>query len=256
MNRLTIIGNGNMAQAIIKGLLQASYSIEVIGRDLDKLKNLQKELPKISISQLTDKYNISNKNIIFCVKPYNLEEVSQKLTGCANSFYSVLAGTTIQSLQDKIKANSYVRAMPNVAATFGKSMTTLTGDVTAKNEAIEIFNCIGQTLWVESQNELDIATAVAGSGPAFLAYFADAIVDGGINVGLKKEDAITLTTALFDGFIPLLKNDEPKDIIKKVMSPNGTTQAGYDYLVQNNVKKDISGTIQTAYNRALELAKS
>ena len=256
MKKLTIIGNGNMAKAIIKGLLEVPYNLEVVGRDLEKLKLLQKELPKISISLLNDNYDISNKNIIFCVKPYNLEEVSAKLIGCANTFYSVLAGTTIRSLEDKIKANSYVRAMPNVAATFGKSMTTLTGDISVKNDAIKIFNCIGKTLWVKTQNELDIATAVAGSGPAFLAYFADAIVDGGIDAGLKKRDAITLTTALFDGFVPLLKNDEPKDIIKKVMSPNGTTQAGYDYLVQNNVKKDISGTIQTAYNRALELAKS
>ncbi len=253
---LTIIGNGNMAQALISGLLEASYSIEVVGRDLNKLELLKQKLPKIIIKELIDGYDISGKNIIFCVKPYNLVEVSKKLKGTAKTFYSVLAGTTIQNIKQNISSKFYARAMPNVAAKFGKSMTTLTGNQFIKEEAIDIFNCIGQTLWVETQNELDIATAVAGSGPAFLAYFADAIIKGGINAGLKKEDAIVLTNGLFDGFVPLLKSDEPENIIKKVMSPNGTTEAGYNYLEKNNIKKEISQTIQTAYNKALELAKS
>ena len=251
---LTFIGNGNMAKALISGLIKASYSIEVVGRDLEKLKLLQQQLPQITISQLTDNFDITNKNIIFCVKPFNLNEVASKLVGTANSFYSVLAGTTIESLKQNISSNSYVRSMPNVSAKFSKSMTTLTGDSNIKSKAIDIFNCIGQTLWVETENELDIATAVAGSGPAFLAYFAGAIVDGGVKAGLKKEDAITLTSGLFDGFTPLLE-DEPKEIIKKVMSPNGTTEAGYKYLNENNADEIISDTIQTAYNRALELAK-
>ncbi len=256
MNKITIIGNGNMAQAIIIGLVESSIEVEVVGRDIKKLELLKEQLPQIAITQLNDDFDISNKNIIFCVKPYNLEEVSKKLTGTANAFYSVLAGTTCDSLQKNISAKAYVRAMPNVAAKFSKSMTTLTGDESLKDEAVKIFKCIGQTLWVQSENELDIATAVAGSGPAFLAYFADAIVTGGVNAGLKQEDAITLTTALFDGFVPLLEEDKPNDIIKKVMSPNGTTEAGYNYLKEHDVQKDISATIQTAYNRALELAKA
>ncbi|MCK5110437.1 MAG: pyrroline-5-carboxylate reductase [Arcobacteraceae bacterium] len=253
---ITIIGNGNMAQAIISGLVKSSHQIQVVGRSLEKLEALKKQIPQITICELDKAYDITNQNIIFCVKPYNLTEVGAKLTGTANTLYSVLAGTTIQSLSQNISSKSYVRAMPNVSAKFCKSMTTLTGDENIKKEAIDIFNCIGQTLWVDTQNELDIATAVAGSGPAFLAHVADGIIEGAINAGLKKEDAITLTTALFDGFTPLLEDDEPKDIIKKVMSPNGTTQAGYDYLVKNKVKDKISQTIQTAYDRALELAKS
>ena len=256
MKKITFIGNGNMAQAIINGLLQASYEIEVVGRDIKKLKALQKAMPSITIHILGDSFNITNKNIVFSVKPFNLIEVGAKLTGCANSLYSVLAGTTIKNLKQHISAKHYIRTMPNVAAKFNKSMTTLTGDINLKDEAIDIFNCIGKTLWVETENELDIATAVAGSGPAFLAYFADAIMDGGINAGLKKEDALILTTALFDGFVPLLKDDEPKNIIKKVMSPNGTTEAGYNYLKANNIKLHISSTIKTAYDKALELAKS
>ena len=254
MKTITLIGNGNMAKAIIIGLIEANYKIEVVGRDEEKLSKLQKELPQISIIKLQNSFDITSKNIIFAVKPFNLVEVGAKLKGVANSFYSVLAGTTIKDLKQNISAKYYVRVMPNISAKFNKSMTTLTGDKKLKNEAIEIFEAIGQTLWVETEKELNIATAIAGSGPAFLAYFANAIIEGGIEAGLKKDDAITLNAGLFDGFIPLLNDDEPNDIIKKVMSPNGTTEAGYNFLVKNNVQKYISDTIKTAYNRALELA--
>jgi len=256
LKKVTFIGNGNMAQAIINGLANHSYNIEVIGRDINKLKSLKKQIPTINIQILDDEFDITNKNIIFTVKPFNLLEVSQKLQGTANSFYSVLAGTTLEQIKKNVLSKHYIRVMPNVAAKFNRSMTTLTGDKFLKNDAINIFNCIGQTLWVDTQNELDIATAVAGSGPAFLAYFADAIIEGGIGAGLKKKDAVLLTTTLFKGFVPLLRDDEPKNIIQKVMSPNGTTQAGYDYLTQNNIKKHIKNTIQIAYNKALELASS
>jgi pyrroline-5-carboxylate reductase len=256
MIKLTFIGNGNMAQAILSGLINSKYKLEVFGRDINKLTILKDKMPQIIISLLDDNLDITNKNIIFVVKPNNLKEVGLKLKGKANSLYSILAGTTIQSLKDNISSKYYVRVMPNISAKYNKSMTTLTGDKNLKNEAINIFNFIGKTLWVESQNELDIATAVAGSGPAFLAYFANAIIQGGIEAGLKEDDSKILTSALFDGFVPLLQNDKPNDIIKKVMSPNGTTEAGYNYLLKNNVQKKISSTITIAYNRALELAKS
>jgi pyrroline-5-carboxylate reductase len=249
-----IIGNGNMAKAIIDGLVKANYNIEVVGRDNIKLEKLKDEYPTLQVKTFDEGIDITNKDVIFSVKPFNLVEVGAKLTGCANILYSVLAGTKIESLKENIQANFYVRVMPNVSAKFSKSMTTLCGDETKKQNAIDIFESIGSTLWVKSENELDIATAVAGSGPAFLAYFADSIINGAVECGLQKEDAIKLTNGLFNGFTPLLEN-EPKDIIKKVMSPNGTTQAGYEYLNQQGVDKKISKTIRAAYNRALELAK-
>jgi pyrroline-5-carboxylate reductase len=243
-----------MAKAIIMGLIKKNYKIEVIGRNKDKLSKLQKELPQISIAKLQDNFDITSKNIIFAVKPFNLVEVGTKLKGVANNFYSVLAGTTIKDLKQNISAKYYVRVMPNISAKFNKSMTTLTGDKKLKDEAIEIFEAIGQTLWVETEKELNIATAIAGSGPAFLAYFANAIIESGIEAGLKKDDAIALNAGLFDGFIPLLNENKPNNIIKKVMSPNGTTEAGYNYLIKNNVEKHIKNTIKTAYNKALKLA--
>jgi pyrroline-5-carboxylate reductase len=253
--QITIIGNGNMAKAIINGLSKHNFDILVIGRDEIKLKNLQKQNPNIDIAILTNNFDISNHNIIFCVKPINLEEVGAKLKGKADNFYSVLAGTTISSLKQNISSKNYIRVMPNVSAKFCKSMTTLTGDKTAQSQAIKIFSCIGKTLWVDTQKELDIATAVAGSGPAFLAFVANSFIQKASNLGLKPQDALSLTQGLFDGFAPLLHDDTPKNIVKKIMSPNGTTQAGYEYMTKNNLDKLLGDTIDEAYKRALQLAK-
>ena len=206
---LTFIGNGNMAKALIKGLVN-KYEIEVIGRNITTLASLKNEIPNITIKELSSNEDITSKNIILCVKPYSLKDLSSNLIGTANSLYSVLAGTTIQSLQDNIKAKAYIRTMPNLAASYLKSMTTITGDDTLKNTAIDIFNAIGTTLWLNTQKELDIATGLAGSGPAFLALIAESLADGAVNSGLKRQDAEILTAGLFDGFASLIANEKAR----------------------------------------------
>ncbi|HIP46165.1 MAG TPA: pyrroline-5-carboxylate reductase, partial [Campylobacterales bacterium] len=135
--KLTIVGTGKMAEAIIKGAV-VYHDIEVLGRDEKKLEELQAKMPKINIVKLGDSFNIEGKNILLCVKPYALEPVSIKLQGEANALLSVLAGTTLMALEKNIKAKSYIRAMPNLAASHQKSMTTLFGDASFKQEAIEI----------------------------------------------------------------------------------------------------------------------
>ncbi|MCK5294542.1 MAG: NAD(P)-binding domain-containing protein, partial [Arcobacteraceae bacterium] len=157
MTKLTFLGNGNMAKALIKGLMK-DYKIEVLGRNKTSLNNLKNELQDIEISLLNDTNDISDKNIILCVKPNSLDDLSPKLTGVANSLYSVLAGTKIETLKDKIKSKNYMRTMPNLSASYLKSMTTITGDEALKQNAMEIFGNIGNTLWGKSQKEIDIAT--------------------------------------------------------------------------------------------------
>jgi len=250
--KLTFIGNGNMAKALIKGLI-SKYEIEVLGRNISTLEQLKKEIPNITISTLTPNQDITNKNIILCVKPYSLPELS--LSGEANSLYSVLAGTTIESLKQAIKSKAYIRTMPNLAASNLKSMTTITGDETLKESAIEIFNAIGKTLWLNTQKELDIATGLAGSGPAFLALVAEGLEDGAVNAGLKREDAKQLSAGLFDGFASLLEQQNASSIKDGVMSPGGTTAAGYSVLEKHNVRYAMIEAIEVAYQKALALGK-
>jgi pyrroline-5-carboxylate reductase len=251
--KLTFIGNGNMAKALIKGLVN-SYEIEVLGRDKISLENLKKELPQIIINELKDENDITDKNIILCVKPYSLLEVGKSIKGKANAIYSVLAGTTIESLKENINAKSYIRTMPNLGASYNKSITTITGDLQLKQNAFDIFDCIGKTLWLNTQKELDIATGLAGSGPAYLALVAESLADGAVNMGLKREDAIALTAGLFYGFSSLIENEKPANIKDAVMSPGGTTAAGYSALEKHNVRNGMMEAIKEAYKRAIQLA--
>ena len=255
MQKLTIVGNGNMAFAIAKGLVE-NYRLEVVGRDLEKLKKFRENLGKdIDILEYQDGFSIEGKNIILTFKPNNLKSVSPLLTGTAETLFSVLAGTKIETIKDEVSSKSYIRAMPNLSALFQKSMTSITGDVQAKKLAIDIFSTIGKTLWLESENEVDIATAIAGSGPAYLSLVAEALADGGVKAGLKRVDSEKLVFGLFDGFSHLLKDQKASNIKDSVMSPKGTTAYGYSTLEDGSVRNSFIKAVESAYQRAVELGK-
>jgi len=246
--KITIIGPGKMALALAKGL-EKEHELTIVGRDGEKLLNFTEQLSKHAKTALLDKYEIDGQTVLLCVKPYALKEISVHLKGKAKTLYSVLAGTDIANLKKAIKAEEYIRAMPNLSAEFFLSMTTLTGDKTKKDEAEQLFSSIGQTLWVESEKELDIATAIAGSGPAYLALIAEALADGGVKEGLQRSDATKLVEGLFLGFSPLLKNNHPALIKDAVMSPGGTTAAGYAALEEKGTRDAFIKAVQAAYNR-------
>ncbi len=250
--KLTFIGNGNMAKALIEGLV-STYEIEVLGRNEKSLEDLKKQLPQITTKIISDSEDVRGKNIVLCVKPYSLPDLAPKLKGEADSIYSVLAGTSIESLKSKIKAKKYIRTMPNLGASYLKSMTTITGDSELKESALSIFNKIGTSLWLSSENELDIATGVAGSGPAYLALIAEAMADGAVNQGLKRDDAQVLVQGLFEGFAPLIANENPALIKDGVMSPGGTTAAGYAALERCGVRYGMMEAVSDAYAKAQEL---
>ena len=245
---LVVVGSGKMARAIIEGARKL-HDITVIARDEKALKEIEKKY-KVKTAKLKS-FNIHGKNLMLCMKPYALKDATSTLMGRANLVLSVLAGTKISTLKQNIKANHYIRVMPNLAATFKKSMTTLCGDEAYKDEAIEICKSLGKTLWVGSEKELDIATAVAGSGPAFLALVAEALSDGAVKEGLKREDANLLVKGLFDGFAKLIQDEHPALIKDGVMSPGGTTAAGYSALEECGVRDGFIKAITKAYERTL-----
>ncbi len=252
--KITLIGNGMMARALAKGLVE-SHEVEILGRDQGKLEKLKEVIPEVEVKVLDDIEDITNKNIIFCVKPYALQSVAVRLEGKANIFISILAGTKIESLKKHILSKTYIRVMPNVAASIRKSMTTITGDREAKNVAIELFNSIGKTLWVNTEAQLDIATAVAGSGPAFLALVAEGIADGAVKAGLEREFSTFLVQGLFEGVAGLLEKNHPAVLKDSVTSPGGTTIAGVGALEEKGVRDAMIKAIEAAHEKAVELSK-
>ena len=131
--KLTLIGNGIMAQSLAIGLVK-NHEVEIIGRDESKLKAIQKKIPEITFKTLDDKESIEGKNIIFCVKPYALQSVSARLTGQANILLSILAGTTLASLKKQIVKNenpikkSYENAI-SILKNKHQINTLITGDI-------------------------------------------------------------------------------------------------------------------------------
>ena len=252
MKSITFIGNGNMALSIAQGLKE-NYKIEVVGRNLEKLNKFESELGVKIEKSLINGFDIENKTILFCVKPANVEEVSAQLSGKARVVFSVLAGTSVEKLRSNLNTNAVVRTMPNLAASVQKSMTTLTGDVEFKDEAENLLGAIGSTRWLASEKEIDIATALAGSGPAYLALMAEALADGAVKQGLKREDAMAIMRGLFGGFGELIQDIHPALLKDGVMSPGGTTAAGYGALEDGNVRASCIDAIEKAYKKALEL---
>jgi len=252
MQTITFIGNGNMGLSIAKGL-KGKYNIEVVGRDMEKLDAFEEYLGTKVDKYLIDNFDITDKTVLFCVKPANVEEVGKKLKGKARVLFSVLAGTSLAKLKKHLKSKAVVRTMPNLAASVGASMTTLTGDHRFRKEAEALLGAVGDTLWLESEKEIDIATALAGSGPAYLALIAEALADGAVKQGLKREDAMATMKGLFSGFGELIQEVHPALLKDGVMSPGGTTAAGYAALEDGNVRAACMDAIEQAYERAKKL---
>ncbi len=243
--KISIIGYGEMAKAILYGMKNGKWKmedVEIVGRDEEKMKILSNELGcKYS---LIDGYDISGKVVILAVKPYALQEVSMRIKGEADILISILAGKSLVELEKYIKAKAYIRAMPNIAAKYGSSTTAVTGDEEAKEIAFQILSKIGEVVWLNNDDEIDMATAIIGSGPAFLAIIAEAIADGGVYIGLKREVSEKLTRGLFKSFSQI--NENFSMIKDKVMSPKGTTAEGVYELEKEGVRgKMLKGIIST-----------
>lgn len=247
-NTITLVGNGKMALALAKGLCEA-HAIEVIGRSMGAMEGFENALGVPVKKTLLGNADITNKTVILCVKPSNLSEVAPHLKGVALTLYSVLAGIPLESLK-VISAYNYCRAMPNLAAETGASMTSLVGDSAVASNAKKLFETIGMTLWLGSEKELDIATALAGSGPAYLSLIAEAFCDGAVREGLKRDDAMTLMRGLFLGFGTLIQTTHPALLKDSVMSPGGTTAAGYGALEKGRVREGCMEAIRAAHERA------
>ena len=252
MQTITFIGNGNMALSIAQGLKE-KYNIELVGRDMNNLDSFETALGKKIEKHLIKDFDMTDKTIVLCVKPANIDEVKKLLHGKATLLISVLAGTPVSTLKKAFKPKHVIRSMPNMAASVSASMTTLTGDIKAKEEAIAILSSIGETLWLGSEKEIDIATALAGSGPAYLALIAEALTDGAVKQGLKREDAMATMRGLFGGFGTLIQEVHPALLKDSVMSPGGTTAAGYGALEEGNVRASCIDAIEQSYLKAKAL---
>jgi pyrroline-5-carboxylate reductase len=248
MRKVVLIGCGNMGSAIAARLDDVELSIIETKSSIEKLKL---KFPNASFYDAANDFDATDMVVILAVKPQKMDSV--KIVGISETVLSIMAGVELARLKNSFKAKAYARAMPNLAAEYGLSATALVGDEKAHHNALSIFNKIGKTVWLHSEKELDAATALAGSGPAFLALIAEAIMDGGVRLGLSRSASKELTEALFGGFSKLIEHEHPALLKDRVMSPGGTTAAGYAHLEDNAVRSAYIGALKAAFDRAQEL---
>lgn len=245
---ILLIGAGNLGESILDGMLKKNMSPVVVVHTEDKALKLNEYYPSLKVEVSKETINIEGKTVILAVKPSSFYDM--RFEGRARAFISVMAKICLEDLKLHIDSSHFIRAMPNIAARYEKSMTAVTGSVEYKAEALALFESIGKSVWVDSEDELNIATALSGSAPAFLALVAEALTDGAVRAGLKRSVAEEMTRGLFDGFSSLLASSYPTKIKEEVMSPKGTTAAGVFELEKAGVRAAFMSAIEAAYLKA------
>ncbi len=247
--KILLIGAGNMGGAMLEGLVD--YDVTVVESRNTRRNELAGRYPGISL--LDHIPSLDGYVVLLAVKPQSL--ASLETEGEAEALISILAGTPLAKLKERIAAKAYIRAMPNIAAIKRKSVTSVTGDESFKKEALEILSSIGKAIWLSSEKELDIATGIGGSAPAWMAMVAEALADGAVNLGLPRAVSYEYVAALMDGMGALLAEEHPALLKDKVMSPGGTTAAGYAALEEGRVRDSFIKAMEACYRRSLELGK-
>ena len=247
--KLLLIGAGNMGGAMLQGL--HVKDITVVERENSRAHTLKEQYPSLKIVQ--DIPSLEGYVVILAIMPQAFGGLQTQ--GVAEAGISIMAGVKLETLRSGIKAKQYIRSMPNMAALVCKSATSLCGDVSFKESAIEILSTIGRCFWVESEKELDIAMGLTGCAPAWVALVAEALSDGAVNLGMKRELTYPMIAALLEGMGEVLKNEHPSLLKDKVMSPAGTTVAGYAKLEEGGVRDSFIKAMEASYERAKSLGK-
>lgn len=258
LNNILIVGCGNMGGAMLAGWLAAGVAADRF-TIVDPV--LAQAPAGVRLLQEVDGgvYDL----VLLGVKPQLLGNVApaiEPVIGPKTALLSILAGVELATLADRFsRAATHVRLMPNLSAALGKSPMALAGgDVrTADKEALEaLLAPLGQVEWVD-ESLMDLVTALAGSGPAFVYRFIDALAQGAAALGMEAEQAGRLAMATVEGAVALAaaSADTPGELARKVASPGGTTEAGLNRLDHDGALAGlIEATLRAARDRGAEMA--
>lgn len=264
---LSIIGPGVMAEAVIAGLIRnqvlPAQKIIAAGPRPERGSEL---IEHYGIRFTTDNAEaVSNADIvILAVKPQKLRAVLAGLRGKIDSralVLSIIAGASIQTISSGLEHPAVIRAMPNTPAQIGQGITVWTASPAVTETQLEaarlILLALGQEIFVEEENYLDMATALSGTGPAYVFLFMEALIDAGVHLGFPRRIAEQLVTQTLRGSVEYyaLKKDHPAHLRNQVTSPGGTSAAALYYLEKAGFRTALSRAIWAAYERSQELGR-
>ena len=267
--KITFIGPGTMAESMISALLDKSVispdDITAAGPRAERLEILKSRYG-ILTTQENDLAANSADVAILSVKPQQLERVMLDLMGKLSPntlVISIIAGATIEKLRVGLKHNIVVRSMPNTPAQIGEGITvwTISPDVTNEqfNLAKTILGAMGDEVFVKDENYLDMATALSGTGPAYVFLFMESMVDAGVHLGFPRRIAEQLVAQTVRGSVDYyLKRSEPVHLARlrnEVTSPGGTSAAALYYLEKAGFRTAVSRAVWAAFERTKDLGK-
>lgn len=281
------IGGGNMAEAIIKGMLQDSkFKIQnktqeevqddnedKRNRDLrdqniivsepreDRRKYLEKTYGVITTNDNKEVVNIASI-IILAVKPQKMDDVLTEIGSFitdSKTVVSIAAGITLSYMQSKLNTSRLIRVMPNTPALVQEGMSVISlcsclpMDIVAPVR--DIFLSIGKVMHLPEKH-MDAVTALSGSGPAFIAYFVECLIKAGEKMGLSIDNSSELAIQTLIGTSRLLETGmQPHKLREMVTSPGGTTLAGLRKFEEKGFESIVSEALQSALNRGRELGR-
>lgn len=268
-NKIAFIGAGAMAEAMIYGLIRCGVSepnyILAAGPRMERIQQLREWY---AIDGDTDNASIARQAhvVVLSVKPQRLDSVLEDLYGAIKPdalVLSIVAGASINKIRRGLGHNRIVRSMPNTPAQIGEGITVWTSSEGVLDEQLEItrliLGALGEEVYVEEESYLDMATALSGTGPAYVFLFMEALVDAGVHLGFPRRIAEQLVIQTVRGSVDYYRErDDPKHIARlrnEVTSPGGTSAAALYYLEKAGFRTAISRAIWAAFERSQELGK-
>lgn len=255
------IGGGNMAEALIRGLVKEGKKNIIVSEPVDERRRYLENCYGVKTTHSnTEAVNLS-EIIVLAVKPQNIKEVLEEIKDTVSERHTVVsiaAGIPLEFIQKYLKTDKLIRAMPNLAAIVGEAMTVLALCECLEMKIIapvrDIFMSVGKVITLP-ENYMNLVTALSGSGPGFLCYIVEQFIDVATELGFAEDIAKELIVQTFIGTAKLLDSGLPPDKIRqKVTSPGGTTEAGLKVLSQGSLREIFLKTIQEATKRAQQLS--
>lgn len=266
--KISFIGGGNMAQALISGLIGCGIQpnlITVADPNLSVREQLAaKGLNTVDPTADANAAVIDADIVVLAVKPQVMKAVIGAFADALSTqlVISVAAGLSTELLSNMLNGyRNIVRAMPNTPAMIQMGATGLYGtdNISAEQKqlATAVMEASGLVMWVEDEAHMHAVTAVSGSAPAYMFYFIESMVDKGIALGLDTEQAsaLALQTMIGAAKMAMDSEDTPAELRRKVTSPNGTTQAAIESMQVNDIGRQIGEAMQACYDRSQALSE-
>jgi pyrroline-5-carboxylate reductase len=264
--KITFIGGGNMATALIGGLKKQGFSvagIQVVEPNEEARERLTGSFG-VRSTAVIDAAALHCDVLVLAVKPQQMKEAVAPAAGklAHQLVISIAAGLRLTDIGRWLGGHTnLVRAMPNTPALIGAGITGLCADIGVDREGREttekILRAVGQTLWVADEGLMDVVTAVSGSGPAYVFYFIEALQNAGISLGLPAETARLLAIETFRGASSLAaaSDETVAELRARVTSKGGTTAAALETFNTEGVDAGIARGVESAARRGRELCE-